>query len=78
MFIKIKPISKETLEKNGWKLLPNNNNQLYYKKFNKCTVCVRSLESKLPYECFMPAYENPTPDDLIAIANGLKKLEENN
>lgn len=74
MQIKIKPISKETLEKNGWKLLTNNQQQLYYKIINECTVCVRSLESKLPYECFIPAYENPTPDDLIAIANELKKL----
>lgn len=75
MQIKIKPISKEKLEKSDWECSPAL--QLYHKAFNKCTVCVRPLESNLPSECFMPVYENPTPDDLIAIANELKKLEEN-
>ncbi len=74
MIIKIKPISKDKLEKSGWEYLPPL--QLYHKTFNECTVCVRPLESDLPYECWMPVYETATPDDLVAIANELKKLEE--
>ena len=74
MTIKIKPISKEKLEKSDWEYLPAL--QLYHKTFNKCTVCVRPLESELPSECFMPVYENPTPDDLVVIGQELKKLEE--
>lgn len=75
MTIKLKPISKEKLEKNGWKCHPAL--QLYHKTFNKCTVCVRDPDDVLPFECWIPDMEDHTPDDLIAIANELKKLEEN-
>ena len=66
---------KETLEKNGWEYAPQA--ELYYKKVNNCSVCVREPDSTLPFECWIPSAENHTPDDLIAIANELKKLEEN-
>ena len=73
MTIKIKEISKETLEKNGWEYKPQA--ELYCKKINNCLVFVREPDSVLPFECWIPYFEIVTPDDLIAIANELKKLE---
>ena len=77
MKIKIKEISKETFEKNGWDYEPLE--QLYFKKFNECEVCVRDQYNykDSPYECWISWWEVATPDDLIAIGNELKKLEEN-
>lgn len=76
MQIKIKEISKETLEMNGWKYKPSL--QLYYKKVNNCSVCIQGPDDELSFECWIPSAEEHTPDDLIAIADELKKLEENN
>jgi hypothetical protein len=73
MQIKIKEISKEKLEKNGWKYLPNL--RIYRKDFNECRVCIRLRYYELPHECWIP-YEEVTPEDLIAIGQELKKLEE--
>jgi len=75
MQIKIKEISKEKLEKNGWEYKPHA--ELYCKKINNCSVCVREPDSVLPFECWIPNMEDHTPEDLIAIAEELKKLEEN-
>lgn len=75
MIIKMKQPSREKLEKNGWEYKPHA--ELYYKKVNNCSVCVREPDSTLPFECWIPSAEDHTPDDLIAIANELKKLEEN-
>ena len=75
MQIKIKKISKEKLEKNGWEYVPLE--QLYYKKFNECEVCIRDPYSELIRDCSISYWEVATPDDLIAIGNELKKLEEN-
>lgn len=75
MQIKIKEISKEALEKNGWEYLPNI--QFYRKKFNKCRVCIQLPDCDLPFECWIPYMPEATPDDLIAIGQELKKLEEN-
>jgi hypothetical protein len=69
MQIIIKEPTKESLEKNGWKqwkLTP-----IYIKKVNKIRVCVRGNE------CRLPTISVVRPDDLIAIGNELKKLEEN-
>lgn len=69
MHIMISKPTKEALEKNGWKkwkLTPT-----YIKKVNKIRVCVRGDE------CRLPTISVVRPDDLIAIADELKKLEEN-
>jgi hypothetical protein len=71
MQIKIKEISKETLEKNGWKY--SKSLRLYYKEFNECMVRVRLADSVLPLECWISNYDVVTPNDLIAIAEELKK-----
>jgi hypothetical protein len=65
--------SKEALEKNGWEYMPNL--QLYRKIFNECSVCIQKPDIEFPYICWIPPLGRPTPDDLIAIANELKKLE---
>ncbi len=75
MQIKIKQPSREKLEECGWEYKPHA--ELYYKKINKCSVCVRDPDDELPFECWILDMEDHTPDDLIAIGNELKKLEEN-
>ena len=75
MQIKIKEISKEILEKNGWKCHPRSN--VYYKKFNECWVGIIPLEDEQTHGCWISYAEVATPDDLVAIGNELKKLEEN-
>ena len=75
MKIKIKPISKEALEKNGWDY--EIFQQRYYKKFNECWVCIDSPDCDLDRGCQLFSWDGATPDDLIAIGNELKKLEEN-
>lgn len=75
MHIIIPKPTKETLEKNKWKYVPHA--VLYHKKINNCSVCVRDPDDTLPFECWIPNMEDHTPDDLIAIAEELKKLEEN-
>ena len=75
MNIKIPEPSKKALEKNGWdcrgKVEP-----LYFKKVNNYSICVRFLNYGLTHECWVVFGEVATPDDLIAVANELKKLEE--
>ena len=75
MQIKIKEISTEKLEKNGWEYKPQA--ELCCKKINNCLVCIREPDSVLPFECWIPYMSEATPEDLIAIGNELKKLEEN-
>lgn len=75
MTIKIKPPSREKLEKSGWELMPNT--QVYRKIFNECMVFIRPPDNEFGYECWMVYYGAATPDDFITIANELKKIEEN-
>ena len=75
MRIEIKGISKEKLEKNGWEYLPQR--KAYCKTFFRCNVFVELLDNVLPHVALISCYEIATPDDLIAIAYELKKLEEN-
>ena len=75
MDIRIKKISKEKLETCGWKYEPKY--QVYHKIFNECNVFIRFSDSVLRDECWTAHWAIATPDDLIAIANELKKLEEN-
>jgi hypothetical protein len=74
MQIKIKEISKEALEKNGWEYMPNL--QLYRKEFHECSVCIQKPDIEFPYICWIPPLGSATLDDLAAIASELKKLEE--
>ena len=67
--------SKEALEKNGWK--PWHNMSSYIKRIRNCTVYVRASYCESIYECQIPNEETLMPDDLIAIGNELKELEEN-
>ena len=67
--------SKEALEKNGWK--PCYNASAYTKRIRNCTVYVRASYCESLYECWMPNEETLMPNDLIAIGNELKELEEN-
>lgn len=64
--------SKKALKKNGWEY--SKSLQIYHKDFNKCRVCIRLPYYELPHDCWIP-YAEATPDDLIAIAEELKKLE---
>lgn len=75
MQIVIPKTTKETLEKNGWKYKPAL--QLYHKEFHECSVCIQKPDIEFPYICWIPPLARTTPDDLIAIGQELKKLEEN-
>lgn len=67
--------SKEALEKNGWKLWSIT--PVYTKKIRNCTAYVRASYCESIYECLILNEETLMPNDLIAIGNELKKLEEN-
>jgi hypothetical protein len=67
--------NKKALKKNGWEYLKGL--QFYRKIINECCVCIEDPDNDLPFGCWI-TYERATPDDLIAIGNELKKLEENN
>lgn len=77
MNIKIPEPSEKALEKNGWDCR-GSLSPLYSKKVNNYSVCVRLSALGLPHECWV-LFERTkvvTPDDLIAIGNELKKLED--
>lgn len=76
MHIMISKPSKEALEKNGWDYR-GSLSPLYFKKVNNYSICIRLSNYGLAHECWVVFGKVATPDDLIAIANELKKLEEN-
>lgn len=76
MQIKIKEISKEKLEKNGWELLGEYDYNWYHKEINNLHVEIEKITDSM-YYCEIPDYQDVFTDDLIAIYQELKKLEEN-
>lgn len=73
MHIIIPKPTKEALEKNGWKLW--HITPVYIKRINNCIVRVRPSYCESLYECLIPNEETLMPNDLIAIGEELKKLE---
>ena len=76
MDIVIPKPSEKALEKNGWELITADDYKWYHKKINNLHVEItRVTESR--YECEILDCQDIALDDLIAIGNELKKLEEN-
>ena len=73
MEIKIKKISKEALEKNGWD--GDYDYDLYHKEINNLHVEILKITDSM-YYCEIPDYKDVFTDDLIEICKELKKLEE--
>ena len=68
----IKPPTLKALAKNGWMVLkPHELYPVYVKEVSNHTVYIKGED------CWTKYPEYITPEDLIAIGNELKKLEEN-
>jgi hypothetical protein len=78
MYINLKKISKKRFEECGWKY--GGHDDFGYRVFEKIINGIKVYEfcnqdtNKLDYTCIENKLQ--TPDDLVAIANEVKKLEE--
>lgn len=83
MYIHLKKISKERFKECGWDYIGLNfyDGMVFVKMINGIKVGIQLYDDDSPYtnELNYMCFENklPIPDDLVAIANEVKRLEEN-
>jgi hypothetical protein len=83
MYINLKKISKKRFKECGWKYIDNNSSDdmVFEKKINGIEVTIalyvdyyNEKVNDLDYTCIEGKL--PTPNDLVVIANEVKRLEE--